>query len=69
MVNGRPAQPGSVLEIRIEDRHGEVEGAVAVLVVDEEHAHELLSDIDFGGIGLLRPADDANGRVREVWRR
>ena len=54
-----------VLEIRVEDRHGEVERAVAVLVVDEEHAHEFLTDLNFRRVGLLRATDDADRVVRK----
>ena len=43
--------------------------AVAVLVVEEEHADELVADIDLGRIVLLRPPDDAQRVVCEPWRR
>lgn len=42
-------------EIVLEDRHLELERAIIVLVVDEEHADELLADIDLGAVILLRP--------------
>jgi len=40
-------------EIGREYRHLEIVGALVVLVVDEQHADELLADIDLGGVVLL----------------
>jgi hypothetical protein len=47
-------------QIVLEDRHLELEGAIIVLVVDEEHADELLADIDFSGIVLLGARHDTD---------
>src|SRR3954462_12189010 len=52
-------------QIVLEDRHLELERAIIVLVVDEEHADEFLADIDFGGIILLRPRHDADLGIAE----
>src|SRR5262245_32591683 len=54
-----------LLQIRAEDRHLEIVGAFRVLVVDEQHADELLADIDLGGVVLLRPRHHADARVAE----
>src|SRR4051812_20094377 len=52
-------------EIVLEDRHLELERAIVVLIIDEEHTDEFLADIDLGGIILLRPRHDANPGVAE----
>src|SRR3954471_10901797 len=52
-------------EIVLEDRHLELERAIVVLVVDEEHTDEFLADIDLGGIILLRPRHDADLGIAE----
>ena len=57
---GRPTD-----QIVFEDRHLELERAIIVLVVDEQHADELLADIDLGGIVLLRPWHDADLGIAE----
>src|SRR5918994_2917031 len=62
MVNGSSRL---FVEISVEDRHGEVEGAVAILVVDEEHTDKLLTDIDLRRIVLLGTTYDPNRVVRE----
>ena len=53
------------LQVGAEDRHLEIVGALVVLVVHEQHADELLADIDLGGIILLRPRPYLNARVVE----
>src|SRR3712207_8904431 len=50
----------SLRKVGVEDRHGEDEGAVAVLVVEGEGADELLADVDLGHVVLLRAPDDAD---------
>jgi hypothetical protein len=52
-------------EVVLEDRHLELERAIIVLVVDEEHTDEFLADIDLGGIILLRPRYDADLGIAE----
>ena len=47
-------------QILLEDRHLELERAVVVFVVDEQHADEFLADIDLGRVVLLRPRHHAN---------
>ena len=59
------AESRSILEIRIEDGHGEVEGAVSILVVEEQHADEFLTDVNFGRVGP-GPTDHADRVVREA---
>src|ERR687898_2670197 len=49
-----------VFEVGVEDRHREVERTIAILVVHEEDAYELLADIHLRRIGFLRPPDDAD---------
>ena len=57
-------QPRSARSL-LEDRHLEIVRAVVVLVVDEQHADELLADIDLGRVVLLRPRHHANLGVAE----
>ena len=52
-------------QIFLEDRHLELERAIVVLVIDEQHADELLADIDLGGVVLLRPRHDADLGIAE----
>ena len=52
-------------QIVLEDRHLELERAIVVLVIDEQHADELLANIDFSGIVLLRPRHHADLRITE----
>ena len=52
-------------EVVLEDRHLELERAIIVLVVDEEHTDEFLADINLGGIILLRPRYDADLGIAE----
>ena len=52
-------------QILLEDRHLELERAIVVLVIDEQHADELLADIDLRRIVLLRPRHDADFRIAE----
>src|SRR5215470_19056637 len=47
------AAPLDLLEIEVEDRHLELVGDLAVLLLAEEHRDELVSDENLGGIGLL----------------
>ena len=52
-------------QIFLEDRHLKLERAIVVLVIDEQHADELLADIDLGGVVLLRPRHDADLGIAE----
>jgi hypothetical protein len=47
-------------EIVLKDGHLELEGTVVVFIIDEQHADELLSDIDLSGIIFLRPRHHAD---------
>jgi hypothetical protein len=52
-------------QLVFQDRHLELELAIIVPVVDEQHADELLADIDFGGVILLPPQHDADNGIAE----
>ena len=52
-------------QIVLEDRHLELERAIVVLVIDEQHADEFLADIDLGRIVLFRPRHHANLGIAE----
>ena len=52
-------------QIVLEDRHLELERAVVVFIVDEQHADEFLADIDLGRIVLLRPRHHADLGIAE----
>src|ERR1700757_3273144 len=52
-------------QIVLEDRHLELERAIVVLVIDEQHADELLADIDLGRIVLLRARHDPDLGIAE----
>src|SRR5688572_7692183 len=54
-----------VSQIFLEDRHLKLERAIVVLVIDEQHADELLADINFSGVVLFRPRHDANLWIAE----
>ena len=50
----RASRPSPFLQqVLFQDRHLELERAVIILVVDEQHADELLADIDLGGISFF----------------
>jgi hypothetical protein len=54
-------------QIVLEDRHLELERAVVILVIDKQHADELLADIDlssFFGRGTTRILGLPNRRLR-----
>ena len=55
--HGLVGEPSSALidQIVLEDSHLELERAIVVFIVDEQHADEFLTDIDLGGVVLLRP--------------
>ena len=44
---------------------GSIVISIVILVIDEQHADELLADIDLGGIVLLRPRHDADLGIAE----
>src|ERR671936_2367415 len=44
------ASPALLDQIVFENRHLELERAIVVLIIDEQHADELLADIDLGRI-------------------
>jgi hypothetical protein len=48
-----------------QDRHLEIVRPLVVFIVDEQHTDELIADIDFGGIVLLRPRHHADARIGE----
>src|SRR6202040_731603 len=52
-------------QIVLENRHLELKRAVVVFIIDEQHADEFLTDIDLGGIVLLRPRHHANLGIAE----
>src|SRR6478609_5892912 len=52
-------------QILFEDCHLKLERAIVVLVIDEQHADELLADIDFSGVVLFRPRHDADLWIAE----
>src|SRR5882757_684739 len=52
-------------QILFEDRHLELERAIIILVVDEQHADEFFADIDLGRVVLLRPRHHADLGIAE----
>src|SRR5512144_2880320 len=64
-VAARKCASPDVGQIFLEDRHLELERAIVVLVIDEQHADELLADIDFGGVVLFRPRHDTDLGIAE----
>src|SRR5437764_84719 len=60
-----PCGPGLILQVGVEDRHGEVERPVPVLVVEEQDSDELLAHVNFRRIGFLRASDDTDRVVRK----
>src|SRR5204862_62848 len=50
---------GLVHQVLFQDRHLELERAIVILVIDEQHADEFLADIDLGRVVLFRPRHDA----------
>src|SRR5262249_30973553 len=64
---GRSTGPASAKsKIDVEDRHREIVGAIAVLVVDVDHAEKLIAEIDLCGIVLARPHLDCDLRVERA---
>src|SRR5882757_3069082 len=62
----RRCSPSPLLEqILFQDCHLELERAIVVLVIDEQHADEFLADIDFGGAILFRTRHDADFWIAE----
>src|ERR1700751_95621 len=57
--------PALLYQIVLEDRHLELERAIVILVIDEQHADEFLADIDFSGIVLFRSRHHADLRITE----
>src|SRR5215831_13783268 len=64
-LRGDAARHCRLFQIGREDRHLEIVAALIVLVVDEQHADELLADIDLGGIVLFRTRHDTQPGVAE----
>src|ERR1700761_264132 len=62
MAHARSVVSADVDQVVLEDRHLELERAI---VVFEQHADELVTDIDFGGIVLFRPRRDPDLRISE----
>src|SRR4029078_2007734 len=56
---------GSGAEVVVEDRHLELIGGLAFVVVAEQNADELIADIHLGGILLARPLLHFKGRQPE----
>src|SRR5262245_50788833 len=52
-------------QILLENRHLKLERAIVILVIDEQHADELLADIDLSGVVLFRPRNNADLRFAE----
>src|SRR5437879_13700490 len=65
-TTGMSASGSPLLQlILFQDRHLELERAVLVLVIDEQHADEFLADIDLRGVVLFRPRHDTDFRIAE----
>src|SRR5207344_3143741 len=61
LSDDEPGYSRSVLfEIGAENSHLEIVRAFVVLIVDEQHANELVTHIDLGRIFFLRPRNHAN---------
>src|SRR5882757_503392 len=64
-VAALPLVSAEIDQVFLENRHLELERAIVVLVIDEQHPDELLADIDLGGVVLFRPWHDADLRIAE----
>src|SRR3954464_6490609 len=61
----RKFRSADVGQIFLENRHLELERAIVVLVIDEQHADEFFADIDFGGVVFFRARHDADLGIAE----
>jgi len=62
-ANGLPARP--IRPDRPRGAPSGIERAIVVFIVDEQHADELLADIDLGRVVFLRPRHDADLGIAE----
>jgi hypothetical protein len=52
-------------QIVFQDRHLELERAIIVLVIDEQHPNEFLADVHFSGVILLGPRNHSDLGIGE----